>query len=123
VLQLHAGHDRLAGPINCFDLIRAINTSGQNGIPRIPQLGIPWLLGTASRKRNYNTTRLLINLDAICSGPFRNLNGSSKSRRAVTTTRDWRRGSRGILTNRNSAGRQMADAIVIDRHSSFLFAQ
>jgi hypothetical protein len=103
--------------------MRAINASGQNCIPRIFQLGVPWMLGTPCRKRNYNTARLLIDLDAIYSSTFRNLDGSSKSRQAVTTTRDWRRGSSDILTNVNSVGRQMADAIVIDRHSSFLFAQ
>ena len=60
-------------------------------------------------------------LDAIYSGTFRNLDGSSKSRRAVTTTRIGAAGR--AASNVNSVGRQMADSIVIDRHSSFLFAQ
>jgi hypothetical protein len=101
--------------------MRAISASGQYYIPRVFQLGVPWSLGAVSRKRNYNTARLLIDLDAIRSGTFRNLDRSGKSRPAMTMTRDGRRGRRGVLTNRNSDGRQMVDAIVIDRHSSFLF--
>jgi hypothetical protein len=101
--------------------MRAIIASGQYYIPRVFQLGAPWLLGAVSRKRNYNTARLLIDLDAVCSRTFRNLDRSGKRRPALTTTLHGHRVRSFALTNRNSDGSQMVDPIIICRHSLFPF--